>query len=59
MKKDYKKQIFVYNVKKFDLMVSNDIHMFPSMKTFIKANKNVILQVNFINGGKNIIKDLK
>lgn len=33
--------------------------MFFSNKTLIKFNKNVILQVNFINNAKKMLKNLK
>ena len=59
MKNDYEKQILDHNVEKFSLMVKDDIDIFSSTETLIKADKNTILQVNSVSGAKSIIKDLK
>lgn len=59
IKKGYKKYIIDQNIKKFSLIVRNNIDIFFSSKILIKINKNAILQVNFVSTVKKITKDLK
>lgn len=59
IKKDYKKQILDHNIKKFNLIIRDNIDMFSSTKTLINVDKNAILQVIFVNDTKNITKDWK
>ena len=59
MRKSYEKQILDYNIKKFSLMVRDDIDMFSSTKILTEANKNAELQVNSVSGAKSITEDLK
>lgn len=59
IKNNYKKQILNYNIKKFSLIIKNIINKFFSSKTLIKANNNVILQINFVSNTKKFRKNLK
>ncbi len=59
MRKDYEKQVLDYNIKKFNLMVRDDIDLFSSTKIQIQANKNAALQINSVNGAKKIREELK
>lgn len=40
-------------------MIKDDIDIFYSIEVLIKANKNIVLQVNSISDTKKITKDLK
>ncbi len=59
MRKSYKKQILDYNIKKFSLMIKNNINKFSSHEILIQANKNIIMQVNFVDSAKKIREKLK
>ncbi len=59
MRKTYKRQILDYNVKKFSLIVKNDIDLFFSTKIITQADKTVALQSNSVSGTKKIKEELK
>ena len=59
MNKSYEKQILDHNVKKFSLMLIDDIDMFFSTETLAEIDKNTALQVNSVSGAKSITEDLK
>lgn len=52
-KKDMR-QILNHYFEKFSLMIRDDIEILSSTKIPIQPNKNVILEVNFVSGAKNI-----
>ena len=43
MRKNYKRQIFDYNIEKFSLMIKDDINLFSFTKILTQANKNAAL----------------
>ncbi len=59
IRKEYEKQILDYNVKKFSLMVRDDIDLFSSTKILTQVDKNSTLQVNSMNGAKKIREELR
>lgn len=59
MRKSYKKLILNNNIKKFSLIIKDNINMFLSIKIPTQANKNTVLQINFLNNAKKIKKVLK
>ncbi len=59
MRKGYEKQILDYNVKKFSLMVRDDIDLFSSTEILTQVDENAALQVNSVSGAKKIREELK
>lgn len=59
LKKIYEKQILDHNIKKFNLIIINNMNVFFCIKILTNVDKNAILYANSINGVKNIIKNLK
>lgn len=59
MKKGQKKHILDYNTEKFSIIIKDDINMFLSTQILMQTEKNVVLQVNFVNDIKKIRVELK
>lgn len=56
MKKNYKKQILDYNIKKFGWMIRHNLDIFSFLKILTQAKQDAILQANSVSGVKKIYK---
>lgn len=59
MKKNYKIQILTHNIKKFNLIIRDDINLFFPTKILTQTNKNAVLQVNSMSDAKKVKRELK
>lgn len=59
MRKSHKKQILDHNVEKFWLIIRDDIDILLSTEMFMQANKNTVLEINFVNSAQKIREEFK
>lgn len=54
IKKGYKKQILDQNIKKFNLIVRDDLNIFSSTRILTQINQNTVLPINSIKNKKKL-----